>query len=220
MKKVNIGQDLMNDDPWRVFRIMSEFVDGFETLKSIDKAVSIFGSARTMPDSPYYQLAEDTAREAVKKGYAVITGGGGGIMEAGNKGAKSSKGLSVGLNITLPSEQKANKFITLPLEFRYFFVRKLMFAKYTRAFIVFPGGFGTLDEFFEVVTLIQTKKIDPIPVVLAGSDHWKGLMKWVKDVLLPGDMIEAGDMDIYKLIDQPKEIIEYVDEFYERRGGL
>jgi hypothetical protein len=213
--------DSMNlEDPWRVFRIMSEFVDGFETLKNVEKAVSIFGSSRIGTKSEYYKTAQKLAGLFVKDGYAVITGGGQGIMTAANKGAKKAEGTSIGLNINIPHEQKVNKYVTLPLEFRYFFVRKLMFAKYSRAVVVFPGGYGTLDELFELLTLIQTEKIDPRPVIVVGKEYWRRLFKWIKDVCLKNDAIVKDDLNIFKLIDDPEEIIEFVNSFYGEKGGL
>ena len=210
----NLKDNLPADEPWRVFRIMSEFVDGFETLRSLGDAVSMFGSARFSSSNKYYKKASETAELFSKNGYAVITGGGHGIMEAANKGAKEAKGESVGLNIMLPMEQQQNEFITLPLEFRYFFVRKLMFVKYTKAFIVFPGGFGTLDEFFEAVTLIQTNKIESLPIILYGKEYWKGLLDWIKDKCLSEETIDEFDLDLFKLTDDPNEILKIVNDFY------
>ena len=217
MKKKRIErEDLLLEDPWRVFRIMSEFVDGFETLRDIGKAVSIFGSARMKSSNKYYDLAERTARFFAGKGYAVITGAGRGIMEAANKGAKEARGESIGLNITIPLEQDINDYVTLPLEFRYFFVRKLMFAKYSKAFLVFPGGFGTLDEFFEIVALIQTKRVEAFPVILVGKEYWKGMLEWIKTFCLKEDTIAKKDLMIFRSIDEPNEIIEFVDKFYKK----
>ncbi len=217
-KKVN-AERMTLDDPWRVFRIMSELVDGFETLSSVGKAVSVFGSSRLKRDHEYYALAERTASLFAKNGYAVITGAGKGIMEAANKGAKRSGGTSVGLNILIPLQQAINKYVTLPLEFRYFFVRKLLFAKYGKAFIVFPGGFGTLDEFFEAAALIQTGRVDPFPVVLVGKSYWKGMLRWIKDTCLKENAIVAKDMEIYKVLDDPEEIVDFVNKFYETAEG-
>jgi len=217
MKKKRIKkEDFLLEDPWRVFRIMSEFVDGFETLRDIGKAVSIFGSARMKSDNKYYDLAERTARLFTEKGYAVITGAGRGIMEAANKGAKEARGKSIGLNITIPLEQEINGYVTLPLEFRYFFVRKLMFVKYSKAFLVFPGGFGTLDEFFEVIALIQTERVEPFPVILAGKEYWKGMLEWIKTFCLKENTIEKKDLMIFRSIDEPKEMIEFVNQFYKK----
>jgi hypothetical protein len=219
VKKENIMDDVSSNDPWRVFRIMSEFVDGFEALRDVGKAVSIFGSSRLKRDHEYYHLAERTAELFVRNGYAVITGAGEGIMEAANKGAKNAGGTSIGLNIIIPIEQSMNKFITLPLEFRYFFVRKLMFTKYSKALLVFPGGFGTLDEFFETAALIQTKRVDPLPIVLVGKKYWKGMLHWLKTTCLAEGAIDEKDMDIYKVMDDPEEIVGFVNEFYDKMGG-
>ena len=172
-------------DTWRIFRIMSEFVEGFEVMANVGTAVSLFGSARTKPTDPFYQQAEETSRLLAKEGLAVITGGGPGIMEAGNKGAFEAGGTSIGLNITLPQEQEANRYQTISLDFHYFYARKVMFVKYASAFVCFPGGFGTLDEFFEVLTLVQTLKVEPYPIVLYGSGYWSGLVDWIKAQLMP-----------------------------------
>ncbi|MFH1310294.1 MAG: TIGR00730 family Rossman fold protein [Candidatus Omnitrophota bacterium] len=220
MKKQIKNQDLLLEDPWRVFRIMSEFVDGFETFRDIGKAaVSIFGSARMAKNNKFYNLAERTAQVFAKNGYAVITGAGRGIMEAANKGAKEAGGKSIGLNITIPLDQRINDYVTLPLEFRYFFVRKLMFAKYSKAFLVFPGGFGTLDEFFEALALIQTERVEAFPVVLVGKSYWEGLLKWIKDVCLTQNTIEKKDLTIFKSMDDPKEMVKFVNKFYHKTGG-
>jgi uncharacterized protein (TIGR00730 family) len=190
---------------------MSEFVDGFDTLSGINgPAVSFFGSARTEPDDPYYELAVDIAAELVREGYSVITGGGPGIMEAANKGAAEAGGNSVGLNINLPFEQAPNTFTNLPLSFKYFFVRKVMFIKYALAFICMPGGFGTLDEAFEALTLIQTKRIKPFPVILVGSEYWAGLLEWIKEKLLSTDKVDSEDMLIFKIMDEPREIVSHI----------
>jgi uncharacterized protein (TIGR00730 family) len=190
---------------------MSEFVDGFDTLSGINgPAVSFFGSARTEPDDPYYELIDDIAAELVMEGYSVITGGGPGIMEAANKGAAEAGGNSVGLNINLPFEQAPNTFTNLPLSFKYFFVRKVMFIKYALAFICMPGGFGTLDEAFEALTLIQTKRIKPFPVILVGSEYWAGLLEWIKEKLLSTDKVDSEDMLIFKIMDEPREIVSHI----------
>ena len=214
-KEFMSGSKLDYEDPWRVFRIMSEFVDGFEALRDVGMAVSIFGSARLHPAHKYSDIAEKVSFLFAKAGYAVITGGGDGIMGAGNKGANKAGGDSIGLNITIPHEQKVNKWVTLPLEFRYFFVRKLMFVKYSKAFIVFPGGFGTLDEFFEAITLIQTERMERFPVVLVGKKYWQGLVNWLKTECLGEETIDKKDMDIFKIIDEPSEIVKYVNNFYK-----
>jgi len=217
-KEKNIMDDLPIEEPWRVFRIMSEFVDGFEAMRYIGKAVSIFGSARTKNDHKYYDLAEEVAGKFTKNGYSVITGAGKGIMEAANKGAKKEKGESVGLNILIPQEQKVNRYVTFPLEFRYFFVRKLMFAKYSKAYVAFPGGFGTLDEFFEIICLIQTERIDPLPVVLVGKKYWSGLLEWLEGTCLKENTIGKNDLDLFTVTDNPDEMIKFVNEFYEKKG--
>jgi uncharacterized protein (TIGR00730 family) len=198
-------------DSWRLFRIMSEFVDGFDTLSGINgPAVSFFGSARTMPDDPYYKLTTEIAAELGGRGYAVITGGGPGIMEAANKGAAEAGGNSIGLNINLPFEQEPNIFTNMPLSFKYFFVRKVMFIKYAQAFICMPGGFGTLDEVFEALTLIQTRRIKPFPVVLVGTDYWSGLLDWIKEKMQAADRVDDDDMMIINVLDDPQEIVSYI----------
>ncbi|MBU0515341.1 MAG: TIGR00730 family Rossman fold protein [Proteobacteria bacterium] len=203
--------DLTFSDSWRMFRILSEFVDGFEELANLEPAVSIFGSARVGPDHKEYQDAEKTARLLVEAGYAVITGGGPGTMEAGNKGAAEAGGQSVGLNIQLPHEQAPNRYANLPLDFRYFFVRKVMFVKYSMAYIVFPGGFGTLDEMFEAVTLIQTKRIRPFPVLLMYTDHWRPLLDWIeKELCLNDKMLSPEDLDIVRTVDTPEEAVAII----------
>ena len=201
--------ELTVSESWRIFRIMAEFIDGFEVLSKIPPAVSIFGSARTHPDDSDYKKAEKTAAKLVKAGYAVVTGGGGGIMEAANKGASEAGGVSVGLNINLPAEQKPNKYIGTYLDFRYFFVRKVMFVKYSVAFVIFPGGFGTLDEFFESIGLIQTHKIKPFPVILVGTEYWKGLKDWMDKALLAGGKISPEDINLFRIIDEPDEIVNF-----------
>jgi uncharacterized protein (TIGR00730 family) len=201
--------DVNGQDSWRIFRIMAEFVEGFEVLAPVGPAVSIFGSARTRPDDKYYKEAEETARLFAKAGLAVITGGGPGIMEAANKGAFDAKGTSVGLNITLPQEQEGNRYQTISLDFHYFYARKVMFVKYASAFVCFPGGFGTMDEFFEVITLIQTLKVSPFPVVLYGRRFWKGLVDWIDDAFRPS-FIDPEDSDIFKIVDDPAECVKIV----------
>ena len=198
-------------DSWRIFRIMAEFVEGFEVMAPVGRAVSIFGSARTRPDDPMYQAAEETARLLAKSDFAVITGGGPGIMEAANKGAFEAGGQSVGLNITLPQEQEGNKYQTISLDFHYFYARKVMFTKYASAFICFPGGYGTLDEMFEVLTLIQTLKVEPFPIVLYGSEYWNGLHGWINHTLKPR-YIDPEDSDIYKIVDSPKVAVRLVKQ--------
>ena len=191
-------------DQWRVLRIVSEFVEGFDSLADIGPSVSIFGSARTAHDDPVYAQADRVAKLLAGAGVTVITGGGPGIMEAANKGAAGAGGLSVGVGIDLPFEQGVNQYVTLPLQFRYFFVRKTMFAKYANGFVFFPGGFGTLDEMFEILTLIQTGKLDPMPVILFGADYWRGLLDWMRGTLLAGGKVSPGDLDLLTLTDDPE----------------
>jgi len=205
------------EDPWRVFRIMSEFVDGFDMLSRVGDAVTIFGSARLPETDKMYKLAEKTAFLLGKEGYTVITGGGPGIMEAANKGAKESRTESVGLNIELPFEQVPNRFITLLIDFHYFFCRKFMFLKYAKAFVIFPGGFGTLDEFFESITLIQTKRMPGFPVVLVGSDYWKGMMDWLKGTLLKQGCVSESDFDIFTVVDKPEDVLKEIQKFYGKK---
>jgi len=207
--------DWVHADPWRVLRIQAEFVEGFGLLAELPKAVSVFGSARTKPDSPEYKLAEDIGARLHDAGYAVITGGGPGIMEAANKGCDENGGLSVGLGIELPFEQKLNDHIDIGLEFRYFFVRKTMFVKYSQAFVVLPGGFGTLDELFEAITLVQTKKITRFPIVLVGTEFWGGLFDWIKDRMLTSGKISPQDVELFHLTDDPDEVIRIVSDAHE-----
>lgn len=203
-----------NSETWRVFRIMSEFVDGFEELSVVKKGISFFGSRCLAPNHPHYQLAYRCAYEAVKKGYEVITGAGAGIMEASNKGAHEARGLSVGLNILIPEKQKPNQYINKLIEFRYFFVRKVMFAKHSHAFVVFPGGFGTLDELFEVLSLVQTLRVKPAPVVLVCSSYWQGLVDWLKDKVLKENCIDQRDLNLFKIVDEPQQLYKVIEEFY------
>ncbi|WP_142786243.1 LOG family protein [Changchengzhania lutea] len=209
--------EIKTNDSWAIFKIMGEFVNGYEKLSKIGPCVSIFGSARTKPDNEYYQLAEKIARRIVESGYGVITGGGPGIMEAGNKGAHLGGGTSVGLNIELPFEQHDNPYIDhdKSLDFDYFFVRKVMFVKYSQGFVVMPGGFGTLDELFEAITLIQTHKIEKFPIILVGTHFWKDLMGWVKKTLLDTfENISTKDLDLIHLVDTEDEVIHILDAFY------
>jgi uncharacterized protein (TIGR00730 family) len=206
---------------WQLFKIMAEFVDGFEALAKIGPCLSIFGSARTKPGEPYYELTVKTAKLLAKEGFGVITGGGSGIMEAANKGAAEGGGKSVGLNIELPFEQHANEFVDKDrnLHFDYFFVRKVMFTKYSQAFIMMPGGFGTLDEFFEVATLIQTRKMLQVPLVLIGKDYWHGLLEWLKKTVQQKEKyISAEDFDLLKLVDTPEEAVQEVLNFYSKNA--
>mgnify|MGYP003914076543 FL=1 len=212
-------QEIKVTDSWQIFKIMSEFVDGFEKLAKIGPCVSIFGSARTKNENPYYKLAEDCARLLTERGYGVISGGGPGIMEATNKGAYQAGGKSVGLNIELPFEQFHNKYIDRDklLEFDYFFVRKVMFMKYSQGFIILPGGFGTLDEMFEALTLIQTGKIARFPIVLVGSSYWTGLMDWVKQtMLLQESNIHEEDLNLFRIVDTAEEAAEHIFRFYDK----
>ena len=209
-------EDFTREDPWRIFRIMSEFVEGFEVLSKLDNAVSIFGSARTKPGDLHYKLGEEVAYYIAKAGYVVITGGGPGLMEAANKGAKRAGGHSVGLNIHLPCEQKPNQYIDTLLDFRYFFIRKVMFVKYAKAFVILPGGYGTLDEFFEAISLIQTGRISKFPVVLFNSQYWQGLLDWLKDVMLKQGNISKSDFDIFVLVDKPEEVAKAIKKFYAK----
>ena len=208
--------DFTKEDPWRIFRIMSEFVDGFEELSNVKEAVTIFGSARFKPSNRYYKLADETAYLMAKSGFSIITGAGPGIMEAANKGAKRAEGDSIGLNILIPTAQKPNKYVTRSVEFKYFFCRKVMFVKYAKAFIVFPGGFGTLDELFEGITLVQTKRIEPLPVILVGGEYWKDMLKWIKNTLLKRDAIEKRDLAIFSVADTPTEILAAIRKFYRK----
>ena len=202
--------EFLHTDTWRVFRIMGEFVQGFEDLAQITNGVAVFGSARTRPDDPIYAAARETAALLAQAGFAVITGGGPGIMEAANRGAFEAGGMSVGCNIELPHEQGANPYLTLSLKFKYFFVRKMMFVKYSDAFIIFPGGFGTLDELFESLTLIQTRKIRDFPVVLFGTEYWRGMLEWIKGPVLSEAKISEEDLRRLHLTDSPAEIVEII----------
>jgi len=208
--KYCLENDIVGDS-WRMFRIMGEFVEGFDGMSAVNvPSISIFGSARTSKDDHWYKKAEHIAAELARAGYGVITGGGPGVMEAANKGAHEAGGLSVGLNIALPHEQEPNSYTNFPLEFKYFFVRKVMFLKYSSAFICMPGGFGSLDELFEVVTLIQTERIKPCPIILVGSSFWGGLLDWVKDQFLANGTISESDLDLITLVDDSKEVNEII----------
>ncbi|MEO9885552.1 MAG: TIGR00730 family Rossman fold protein [Balneola sp.] len=212
-------QDGNNKDIWSVFKIMGEFVDGFDTLYKVGPCISIFGSARTRPGDKYYELAVETGELITKKGFGVITGGGPGIMEAGNKGAHIGEGKSVGLGIELPFEQGMNEFVNreYSVDFNYFFVRKVMFVKYAQGFIVFPGGFGTLDELFESLTLIQTHKISKIPIILFGSDYWDGLVNWIKKTMVDAGTIAEKDLDLFHVTDSTEEAVKIICDFYEKK---
>ncbi len=211
--------EIQTTDTWTIFKVMAEFVEGFSKLSRIGPCVSIFGSARTKPDNKYFKLAEDIAFKLTQQGYGVITGGGPGIMEAGNMGAKKGNGKSVGLNIDLPFEQSANFFIDPDklISFEHFFVRKVMFVKYAQGFIVLPGGFGTFDELFEAITLIQTEKIGEFPIILVGSDYWNGLMAWIKDVVLKEEKnISEKDLDLIQIVDTAEEAVDKINDFYSK----
>lgn len=206
-----LKHDFTKEDPWRIFRIMSEFVEGFEELSDVKRAVSIFGSSRVKPDSSYYRLAERAAKTFSKAGYAIITGAGSGIMEAANRGAKEAGGESIGLNILAPIQQKPNKYLTRVIEFRYFFCRRVMFAKYSQAFLIFPGGYGTMDEFLEAITLIQTSRMAPRPVILFNRKYWQGLIDWFKNNLRKNEMIDVKDLDIFSIVETPQEALEIIN---------
>ncbi len=211
--------DIKASDSWTIFKIMSEFVEGFEKMGRIGPCVSIFGSARTTPENKYYQMAEEIAFKLVKEGYGIITGGGPGIMEAANKGAKRGEGKSVGLNITLPFEQKPNDFIDIDksINFDYFFVRKTIFLKYSQGFIAMPGGFGTIDEMFEALTLVQTNKIAKFPVVLVGRSYWEGLLAWIKSTMLEEEHnISPDDLNLFVIVDTAEEAAKHIVDFYSR----
>ena len=214
--------DALAGESWRLFRIMGEFVQGFEDMSDVGKAVTIFGSARLKADHPYYEQAERLAKKLAECDYTVITGGGPGIMEAGNKGAFEAKGRSIGLNIDLPFEQGANPYLTDELNFRYFFIRKVMLVKYSTAFVVFPGGFGTIDELFESLTLIQTKKIKPFPIYLVGKEYWGGLLDWLEGTLKEAGTIAPKDMHLFKVVDNVESIPDEIDDYYDslEHGGF
>jgi len=206
-------EDFKQQDTWRMFRIMAEFVEGFEALAQCIPAVSIFGSARVTPEHADYQTAETIARQLAREGFAIITGGGPGVMEAANKGAAEAGGRSVGLNIELPMEQSPNPYSNIRVSFRYFFVRKVMFVKYASGFVILPGGFGTLDELFESITLIQTHKIKPFPVVLVGRAYWAGLVTWIRDVMMQDQKISADDLALLRVVETAAEAIEVINEY-------
>lgn len=211
--------EIKTNDSWAIFKIMGEFVSGFEKMSAIGPCVSIFGSARTKEGDPYYTLATNVAKKISEAGYGIITGGGPGIMEAGNRGAHLAGGTSVGLNIDLPFEQHDNPYIDADksLDFDYFFVRKVMFVKYSQGFVVMPGGFGTLDELFEAITLIQTNKIEKFPIILVGTDFWEGLFEWIKTTMLNKGNISAHDLDLIQIVDTEDEVVEIIDSFYRGR---
>ncbi|MGD0278577.1 MAG: TIGR00730 family Rossman fold protein [Smithella sp.] len=212
-EKQYVVDALSINESWRVFRIMAEFVEGIETLSQVENGVTIFGSARIKPDNIYYQKTENLARLLVKDGFNVITGGGPGVMEAANKGASEAGGKSVGLNIRLPFEQKPNPYANIHIDYKYFFVRKVMFVKYAVAYVIMPGGFGTMDEFFEALTLIQTKKIKSFPLILMGREYWHGLIGWLKNTMLEEGKISPADMDLIQIVDEPEEVVKLIKKY-------
>ena len=212
-EKQYVVDALSIDESWRIFRIMAEFVEAIETLSRVKHAVSIFGSARTKPDDPYYEKAELLARRLVEKGFGVITGGGPGVMAAANKGAAEAGGQSVGMNIRLPFEQKPNPYANVSIDYKYFFIRKVMFVKYAVAYVILPGGFGTMDELFEALTLIQTKRIKGFPVILMGSEYWKGLFDWLRKTMLRDNKISPDDLELFQMIDDPDEAVKHIQKY-------
>lgn len=221
-KRMKQWTKIKGENAWTMFKVIAEFVDSFEVMNKIGPCVSIFGSARTKPDHPYYKMAVDVAKRMVSEGYGIITGGGPGIMEAGNKGAFEADGVSVGLNIDLPFEQSHNAYIhpSYNLDHRYFFIRKVMFVKYAQAFVVMPGGFGTLDELFEVLTLIQTKKITRVPVILVGTEFWGGMRDWIQNTMLEkAHNISEKDMDLIPIVDTPEEVATIINKFYDNEDS-
>ncbi len=217
MSRPTINEKNLQYETWRIFKIMSEFVEGFELLSNVTPAVSIFGSARVKPDQPYYMLAEHIARKLSDAGFSVVTGGGPGIMEAANKGGFEGNSQSIGLNITLPNEQSANTYQNASLSFRHFFVRKVMLVKYASAHVIMPGGWGTLDELAEILTLTQTRKIPRVPIVLVQQKFWQGMLNWFKDSLLESGMIGENDCDLFTIVDEPQEVLDTIFNFYSNR---
>jgi len=218
VKPAGLGHEISAREAWKLFGIMAEFFEATERLASIRPAVSVFGSARISAGSPYYLLAEETSRLLSDAGFAVISGGGPGLMEATNKGAFAGKGLAVGLNIDLPREQSANEYQDISLRFKHFFARKVMFAKYATAYVVLPGGFGTLDELFEALTLVQTGKTRQMPIILVHEPFWRGLLEWVRERLAAEGMIDSTDMNLVQVCNEPKEVVDVIFNFYEKRG--
>jgi len=218
--KREVREDFTNTDPWRILRIQGELVEGFDVLSKIGPAVAIFGSSRFSSENPYYQAALKAAEKLSRAGLAIITGGGSGIMEAANLGASKAKGLSIGCNIELPEEQKPNPYQNISLRFRYFFVRKIMFVKYSVAFLIFPGGFGTMDEFFEALTLSQTGKIEHFPIVLFGSSYWSGLVQWLRDFMLENDCIKKEDLTLFHLVDDLEKATNIIIENSKKQGYI
>jgi len=215
MQQPYVDPSFLESDAWRALRIMGEFVEGFDALARLGPAVSIFGSARTTPDDPSYQQARELAQRLSQQGLTVITGGGPGIMEAANRGAQEGDGISVGLGIDLPHEQGLNPYVSLPTYFRYFFVRKTMFVKYAQAFVIFPGGFGTLDELFESLTLVQTGKIDHFPIILVGRDYWQGLIDWLEKTVVVAGNVDAADLHLFSVCDDIEEVVEIIATSFE-----
>jgi len=218
IESFNTSSKILSRESWKIFQIMAEFVEGFERLEQIHPSVSIFGSARTRPDHPYYQTAEQIARLLSDAGFSVVSGGGPGIMEAVNKGAHAGKGPSVGLNISLPHEQAANPYQDIQLTFRHFFARKVMFVKYASAYVVLPGGFGTLDELMEIMTLVQTGKSRRIPIILVHAPYWQGLLDWFRDTLVPEGTISRDDLDLITVLDDPQDVLKAIFRYYAHRG--
>src|SRR5881409_3278279 len=214
----SVAPGFVREDPWRIFRIMAEFVDSFEILSNAGPAVTIFGSARTRPSDPYYKMAVEIGEALAKQNLAVITGGGPGLMEAANRGAAKARGKSIGLNIELPHEQEANRFVNMPINFLYFFSRKVCFVKYSIAFIFMPGGFGTLDEFFEILTLVQTQRIPRFPLILIGKNYWKGLLAWIKTMLEKNALISPEDNELFSVTDDADEVMSIITEFRQKLG--
>ena len=212
-EKQYVVDSLSFEESWRIFRIMAEFVDAIEVLSKVHKAVTIFGSARVAPTDIYYQKAEHLAHLLAKNGFSVITGGGPGIMEAANKGASEAGGQSVGMNIRLPFEQKPNPYANIRIDYKYFFTRKVMFVKYAVAYVIMPGGFGTMDELFEALTLIQTKRIKSFPLILMGSDYWQGLLDWLKKTMLVEGKIQPADLELIQIIDDPEEVVKHIKKY-------
>jgi len=216
----NTKNEFDTEEPRRIFRIMAEFVDGFEVLSSLGKAVSIFGSSRLPVSNKYYKMAEEIAYLLAKEKYAIITGSGPSIMEAANKGARRAKGYSIGLNIQLPLQQRPNPYVDTLLDFRYFFIRKVMFVKYAKAFVIMPGGYGTLDEFTEAINLISTDRIPKFPVIVVGSEYWKGMIDWLEKVVLSSGCISREDFKMFKVVDKPQEVVKIIRDFYKTHKDL
>ena len=213
MEKQYLIDELSREESWRIFRIMAEFVDSIEDLSRVQNGVTVFGSARVKPGDPYYQMAEKLGRLLVQNGFSVITGGGPGIMEAANKGAAEAGGRSVGMNIKLPFEQKPNPYANLQIDYKYFFIRKVMFVKYAVAYIIMPGGYGTMDEFFEALTLIQTKRVKSFPIIVMGREYWRGLLDWLKNTMLRANMILPFYIEMIQIIDEPEEVVKHIQKY-------